>query len=68
MRTLETDELKELLVKCWMTHDGSWFYSCMREFGVEAANRLNKGANFSARVPLRWRRAPLLNKIRRATC
>ena len=44
MRTLEADELQELLVKCWMTHDGSWFYSCMQEFGVEAANRLNKAA------------------------
>lgn len=44
MRTLQTEELKELLVKCWMTHDGSWFYSCMQEFGVDAANRLNKAA------------------------
>ena len=44
MRTLETDELKELLVKCWMTHDGSWFYSCMQEFGLDAANRFNKAA------------------------
>ncbi len=44
MRTLENDELRELLVKCWMTHDGTWFYSCAREMGMDAANRLNKQA------------------------
>ena len=37
-------QLKELLVKCWMTHDGSWFYTCVNEFGIETANKLNKAA------------------------
>ncbi|MFX1569052.1 MAG: DUF6125 family protein [Promethearchaeota archaeon] len=41
---LEKHELKELLVKCWMTHDGAWFYNCGREFGVDTANKLNKAA------------------------
>ncbi len=41
---LNKHQLKELLVKCWMTHDGSWFYICVREFGIETANRLNKAA------------------------
>ena len=41
---LDKNQLKELLVKCWMTHDGSWFYNCARELGVEAANKLNKAA------------------------
>ena len=27
-----------------MTHDGSWFYSCVKEFGTDAANKLNKAA------------------------
>jgi hypothetical protein len=27
-----------------MTHDGAWFYHCVRELGIEAANRLNKAA------------------------
>jgi hypothetical protein len=44
MKPLDRNELKELLVKCWMTHDGAWFYSCMQEFGIDAANRLNKAA------------------------
>ena len=41
---LEKHELKELLVKCWMTHDGAWFYNCGRELGVDTANKLNKAA------------------------
>ena len=41
---LNKHQLKELLVKCWMTHDGSWFYICVKEFGIETANKLNKAA------------------------
>jgi hypothetical protein len=41
---LEKDELKELLNKCWMTHDGLWFYSCLEECGIEKTNRVNKAA------------------------
>ncbi|MFX0155930.1 MAG: DUF6125 family protein [Candidatus Hodarchaeota archaeon] len=41
---LNKHQLKELLVKCWMTHDGAWFYNCGRELGVDAANKLNKAA------------------------
>jgi hypothetical protein len=41
---LNKHELKELLVKCWMTHDGSWFYNCVKEFDIETANKLNKAA------------------------
>ena len=36
--------LQELLLKCWMTHDGAWFYHCVHEFGIEVTNRLNKAA------------------------
>jgi len=55
MKTLEGSELKELLVKCWMTHDGTWFYNCMLEFGIEAANRVNKAAIRSL-APIELRR------------
>ena len=41
---LDKNQLKELLVKCWMTHDGSWFYNCARELGIDIANKLNKAA------------------------
>ncbi|MFX1496889.1 MAG: DUF6125 family protein [Promethearchaeota archaeon] len=41
---LNKQELKELLIKCWMTHDGSWFYNCVKEYNIDIANKLNKGA------------------------
>jgi hypothetical protein len=41
---LDKNQLKELLVKCWMTHDGAWFYNCARELGIDTANKLNKAA------------------------
>jgi hypothetical protein len=41
---LSKKELKELLIKCWMTHDGAWFYNCSKELGINAANTLNKAA------------------------
>ena len=44
MKSLEKAELKELLNKCWMTHDGMWFFHCMQECGMETANKMNKAA------------------------
>ncbi len=41
MKLLEKDELKELLIKCWMTHDGMWFANCLQQLGIEKANALN---------------------------
>jgi len=41
---IDKKQLKELLVKCWMTHDGSWFYNCARKLGIDEANKLNKAA------------------------
>ena len=42
--TLDKAELKELLVKCWMAHDGAWFFHCFQQFGIDAANALNRAA------------------------
>jgi hypothetical protein len=33
-----------LLVKSWLSHDARWFNAVAREFGLEAANRLNQAA------------------------
>jgi hypothetical protein len=44
MKLLEKDELKELLVKGWMTHDAMWFYHCLQECGIERTNKINKAA------------------------
>jgi hypothetical protein len=41
---LNKKELKELILKCWMSHDGAWFYNAYKKYGIEAANKLNKGA------------------------
>ncbi|UCD57353.1 MAG: hypothetical protein JSV16_16355 [Candidatus Hydrogenedentota bacterium] len=44
MRSLDKNELKELLVKCWMTHDGLWFYHCLQECGIEKTSKINQAA------------------------
>jgi len=35
---------EELLVKSWMSHDARWFNAVAKEFGIEAANRVNQTA------------------------
>ena len=47
MRKAENIQQKEtvdLLNKCWMTHDGMWFFHCLQELGIEATNKINKSA------------------------
>jgi len=44
MRSLDKKELKEILNKCWMTHDAMWFYHCLQECGIEKTNKINKAA------------------------
>lgn len=41
---LNKEELKNLLVKNWMTHDGAWFLNTYLRFGINEANKLNKKA------------------------
>jgi hypothetical protein len=44
MKPLEGEELKQLLIKCWMTHDAMWFRHCVEACGIEKANRINQAA------------------------
>jgi hypothetical protein len=44
MQEIPGRELKELLLKCWMTHDGMWFYHTMCDSGIDKANQINKAA------------------------
>jgi hypothetical protein len=44
LRKLSPAEREALLVKCWMSHDARWFMAVAREYGMEAANRLNRVA------------------------
>jgi len=41
---MNNHDLKEFLIKCWMTHDGMWFYHCLQECGIEKTNKINKAA------------------------
>jgi len=42
--TLSAEDREALLLKCWMSHDARWYMAAAREFGLEAANRLNQEA------------------------
>ena len=42
IRPLTDDAEKTLLRRCWYAHDARWFNSVAEEFGIEAANRLNR--------------------------
>ncbi len=44
LENIDKKDLKELLNLGWMTHDGMWFYHCLQDLGIEAANRLNLSA------------------------
>ena len=42
--SIDKDQLKQLLLRCWMTHDAMWFLQSVNEVGIETANRLNRAA------------------------
>ena len=37
-------DIRDLLGKGWLTHDGLWFYHTFLELGIKTANKLNKAA------------------------
>jgi len=41
---LDKRDIRDLLGKGWLTHDGLWFYHTCRELGMEKANALNRAA------------------------
>jgi hypothetical protein len=41
---IEITEIRNVLGKGWLTHDGRWFCHTCREFRIERANELNKAA------------------------
>jgi hypothetical protein len=44
LQRLSSPQREALLVKCWMSHDARWFAAVAREYGIEAANRVNQSA------------------------
>jgi len=49
------EEIRDLLGKGWLTHDGMWFYTISNEYGVNVANKMNKAA-IKAMVPIEVQR------------
>jgi hypothetical protein len=41
---LTKEELQNLLIRCWMTHDAMWLYHSIQTIGIEKANLINKAA------------------------
>jgi hypothetical protein len=44
LHRIEKSEIRDLLGKGWLTHDGMWFYHTYQECGIERANSLNRAA------------------------
>jgi hypothetical protein len=44
LHRIEKNEIRELLGKGWLTHDGMWFYHTYQNLGIEQANSLNRAA------------------------
>ncbi len=55
MADQQTDMLKQLLTRGWMTHDAMWYRSALEQHGSETANQLNKSA-IRQMAPLEVRR------------
>jgi hypothetical protein len=49
------EEIRDLLGKGWLTHDGMWFLVVSRELGVDVANKFNRAA-IKAMAPLEVQR------------
>ena len=41
---IEKTDIRDLLGKGWLTHDGLWFYHTCQELGIERTNALNQAA------------------------
>jgi hypothetical protein len=41
---VEKSELRDMLGKNWLTHDGMWFYHACQAVGADQANTLNRAA------------------------
>lgn len=50
VKTLTAEEREAALRRAWYGHDARWFAAAAAEFGIEAANRLNRRALRAATV------------------
>jgi len=65
MEALKENEVREILIKNWMTHDAMWFYNCLQECGIEKTNKINKAAirSMAAIEIKRIQKAVGINKV-----
>ncbi len=42
--SLDKEQLRQLLIRCWMTHDAMWLGGAVQTVGIETANALNRAA------------------------
>jgi Family of unknown function (DUF6125) len=56
LNRIKKEELRDLLGKGWLTHDGMWFFHTCMELGIGEANRLNRAA-IKSMAPLEVQRA-----------
>ena len=61
---IEKTDIRNLLGKDWLTHDGMWFYHTCNAFGIARANELNKAA-IKSLAPIEVDRMKRLLKIAR---
>lgn len=59
---IEKAELRDLLGKGWLTHDGMWFYHTCQACGIEQTNALNKAA-IKSLAPIEVERAKRIMRI-----
>ncbi len=59
LERIDKKDLRDLLGKGWLTHDGMWFYHVYRDLGIERANALNKAA-ISSLAPVEMERTTQL--------
>lgn len=44
LERIEKKDLRDLLSRCWMTHDAMWFFHAVQEVGIDKTNKINKAA------------------------
>lgn len=52
---MTTEQVKQLLTRGWMTHDGMWFLQVLQRHGIDAANEANLAA-IKAMAPIEVKR------------
>lgn len=62
LNRISKNEIRDLLGKGWLTHDGMWFYHAYQALGIKTANELNKAA-IKSLAPIEVKRVKLLLEI-----